>query len=381
MTAKNSLRFSVDSLLLGEIGERLVKRNYIALAELVKNAYDADATEVTIKFINPKGEETDRESEIRVIDNGNGMNFSQIEDFWMRIATPNKRESTITPRFGRTKTGSKGIGRFACSRLAKKLILESAGKRQEDNRLDYTRVIFDWDKYVPGTTLTEVPNEYSKEILEEAEKRTTLRLIDLREFWTNKEFNVLRRQILGLAIVSPTKRDGFEEDPGFAISLEAPTFKKGVGKLSEQVMNAGWGRLRGSVSQDGTATLKLEAMKLGEVSFVFAEKFTNIPLVHFDFAIIQRVKEYCRDESTLALYSIDEIFENWSGVKVFLDGFRVYPYGDPRDDWLRIDERQARRIGKIDPVFKRVCDNLLGVDESRALLNQPRNQNLIGRVF
>ncbi|MEI6128403.1 MAG: hypothetical protein WCQ99_17805, partial [Pseudomonadota bacterium] len=36
--------FSVDSMLLRELGERLVGRPHIALAELVKNSYDADAT-------------------------------------------------------------------------------------------------------------------------------------------------------------------------------------------------------------------------------------------------------------------------------------------------------------------------------------------------
>lgn len=48
--AENSLEFTVDSQLLGELGERLVTRNYIALSELVKNAYDADATETIITF-------------------------------------------------------------------------------------------------------------------------------------------------------------------------------------------------------------------------------------------------------------------------------------------------------------------------------------------
>jgi len=99
----SGLRFSIDSLLLGEIGERLVTKNYIALAELVKNAYDADATEVIVSFINARDYEADGKSEIRIDDNGSGMNFKQVTEFWMRIATPNKRENDITPRFGRKK--------------------------------------------------------------------------------------------------------------------------------------------------------------------------------------------------------------------------------------------------------------------------------------
>ena len=46
-----TLFFTIDAALLRELGERLVGKPHIALAELVKNSYDADATEVTIKFL------------------------------------------------------------------------------------------------------------------------------------------------------------------------------------------------------------------------------------------------------------------------------------------------------------------------------------------
>jgi len=378
--SEKNLQFTVDSLLLGEIGERLVTKNYIALAELVKNAFDADAPSITIRFINAGMEQVEEESKIIISDTGSGMNFRQIQEFWMRIATPNKLREPITPRFGRKKAGSKGIGRFACARLAKKLILESVGKRK-DNGFDHTRVVFNWDEYKPGTTLTAVNNTYSTEILTHGPTGTTLRLIGLRDLWKESEFNVLRRQILGLSIASTAKREDFEEDPGFNIILDAPDFEKGIGPISEQVMNAGWGRLKGSVLQDGTTTLELEASQIGKTRFEFTEKFEKIPGTEFDVAIIWNRKDYCRDSKTLALYTINDIFENRSGIKVFLDGFRVYPYGDVDDDWLGIDKRQARRLGKTDPVFERISKSLIGVDESRALLNQPRNQNLVGKVF
>lgn len=376
-----NLQFSVDSLLLGEIGERLVTKNHIALAELVKNAYDADASSITIRFINAAQDRIREESEITIADNGNGMNFSQIKEYWMRIATPNKLRDPITSRFGRRKAGSKGIGRFACARLARKLMLESIGKRDDGNKLDRTVLVFNWDEYKPGTTLTAVNNSCSTEILTQGSTGTTLRLVGLRDPWKESDFNVLRRQILGLSIATTERRKGFEEDPGFSILLDAPGFEKGIGTLSEQVMNAGWGRLRGSVSKNGTATLDLEAMQIGKTRFEFTEKFEKIPGTNFDITVIWNRKEYCRDSQTLALYTINNIFENWSGIKVFLDGFRVYPYGDVGDDWLGIDQRQARRLGKIDPIFERISSSLLGVDESRALLNQPRNQNLVGKVF
>ena len=376
----DELTFSVDSLLLSELGERLVTKKYIALAELIKNAYDADATKVNVSFRNAKGAPS-KKSEIRITDNGHGMSFQQTRDFWMRIATPNKIRHPISPRFGRKKTGDKGIGRFACRRLAKKLILESIAKKEGSDKLEYTNVEFNWEKFKPGLTLSEVPNVYQTKTVSRGNLGLTLRLVGLRNPWTQRDFNVLRRQILGLSVVTGTRRKGFEEDLGFDVAFDAPEFEMGTGKIAEQVMDAGWGRLGGSVSSDGTAVLKLEAMTIGNVKFELPNLFSEIPSVSFDIAIIWKNKEYFRDPSTLTLGVVSDIFKEWSGVRVYLDGFRVYPYGDPGDDWLNIDKDVARRLGKANDVFGRVSANLLGVDHSRVLLVHPRNQNLIGHVY
>ena len=376
-----SLTFTVDSLLLGELGERLVTKNYIALAELVKNAYDADALQVTVSFINAKGKaQQDPNSEIRIVDNGHGMTFKQIKEFWMRIATPNKLRHPISPYYGRKKTGSKGIGRFACRRLAKKLILESVAKNEETKKNEYTWVEFNWSKYKAGETLTEIPNEYNTKITRKRKTGLSLRLIGLQDAWTERQFNVLRRQVLGLSIVSGIQREGYPYDPGFKIIFNAPEFEKGRGELSKQVMNAGWGRLQGEVDDVGTAVIKLNAMKIGRVQFELPDKYPDISGTCFDIAIIWRVKKYCRDPSTLTLGLIDEIFDDWSGVRVYLEGFRVYPYGEPGNDWLEIDEITARRLTKIDDIFSRVADNLIGLKERRPLLSHPRNRNLLGQV-
>lgn len=56
MSKSTVFTFSVDSALLRELGEKLVSTVHVALAELVKNAYDADATEVRISIKpNPTG--------------------------------------------------------------------------------------------------------------------------------------------------------------------------------------------------------------------------------------------------------------------------------------------------------------------------------------
>src|SRR5690242_8885256 len=113
------LSFSVDSALLSELGEKLVETAHVALVELVKNAYDADADHVTVEIIpQAKGG-----PEVRIVDTGSGMTFQEVKDYWMRIATAHKVRHDKSPRYGRPRTGSKGIGRFSCRRLGTSLKL------------------------------------------------------------------------------------------------------------------------------------------------------------------------------------------------------------------------------------------------------------------
>ena len=85
------LLFTVDSALLSELGERLVATAHIALVELVKNAYDADATLVSIKIVPDQS----RGPQVHIIDNGSGMTFHDVQNYWMRIATPHKQTHQV----------------------------------------------------------------------------------------------------------------------------------------------------------------------------------------------------------------------------------------------------------------------------------------------
>jgi len=376
--SKNELEFSVDSQLLGELGERLVTRNYIAMAELIKNSYDADATRIIVRFVNAKRGGTD--SEIHLVDNGHGMSFTDVRDHWMRIATTYKAREPISPVFGRRKTGSKGLGRFACRRLAQKLILETTAKVNGSNELEWTRVIFDWKEFIPGTTLTEIPCKYETGRLKEGATGLSLKLLDLLERWSESEFNLLRRQVLSLSITKGTRRDGFEEDPGFGIVLETAEFPEGKGFLADQFMDAGWGKLEGNINGDGICHLKLEAKEIGTKNYELSERSESLKGIAFEIAWLPIFKEYFRDTKILTKTVALEVMREQGGVRVYLDGFRVYPYGDVDDDWLGIEADVARRWGPADSILRDVALRL-GIDPGRAMLNHPRNRNLIGRVY
>ncbi|MEN1543691.1 ATP-binding protein, partial [Pseudomonas aeruginosa] len=106
---------------------------------LVKNAYDADASEVLVKFVGPLKQ---GEGSIHVIDNGKGMDRSTVERAWMEPATPSKVKNKVSES-GRRVLGEKGIGRFAASRLADELELVSRRRGGAEE----VRAVFDWTQF------------------------------------------------------------------------------------------------------------------------------------------------------------------------------------------------------------------------------------------
>ena len=115
-----------DSSLLFQLGEQLVAKPSIALAELVKNAYDADATKVTVTM-----EKISKEGgTILIEDDGHGMTLEEMQDSWMRIATSAKKRESLSRYYCRPMTGAKGIGRFASRRLGNSLTVQSVAQDQ-----------------------------------------------------------------------------------------------------------------------------------------------------------------------------------------------------------------------------------------------------------
>jgi len=210
------LRFAVDCRLLFELGEQLVARKSVALAELVKNAYDADATRVVITLDNitkPRGR-------ILVKDNGVGMTLDTIKTTWMRVATGAKDRLPYSERFRRPRTGAKGIGRFASRRLATQLVLDSASKRK-DGLKEHTSVTFEWDEFKSGKNIDAIPVRYESRIVrKDVSPGVTLTLKDLRETWEEDDIKELQADLFSL--VSPFSESGDRgrrKDPGFSLKL------------------------------------------------------------------------------------------------------------------------------------------------------------------
>jgi signal transduction histidine kinase len=371
----SELNFSVDSALLSELGEKLVETVHLALVELVKNSYDADAKQVKISF--KKKLSTDEIDEIQIIDNGSGMNFYEVKNYWMKIATTNKVKNNFSSIYGRPRTGAKGIGRFCSRRLGKRLRLITVGKNSK-GELEKTDVTFNWQLFKPGSDITTIKCNGSQTNPQNEPTGTILIINNLNQEWNKIGFNYVQRQLAVLAANQGTKRKGFKEDEGFNIELAGPYLEQGLVDLRGDLMNAGWGTLTGEINKDNKAVYTLIAKDLGTKKFTSNHTYKILKDCAFKIGILVDDREQMRNTAIISKTTLDKILPDWGGVQVKYRGFRIYPYGD--DDWLGIDSARGLRKAKPSEQLTKFAGTLRGVDPNRSLLSLLSRRSYVGNV-
>ncbi len=324
------LNFTVDSALLKELGERLVGKPHIALAELVKNSYDADATKVTVKF-EPK------QDSIVVGDDGNGMDVEQFTSFWMRIGSPHKQREAVSERFKRPLTGSKGVGRLAAQFLASKLSMTTVPFKNADGLSAFV----DWDKAVKAGELTHAKVDYNPVNRFGREHGTEIHLEGLRHRWSVSDFRDLAREIWWLQ--PPFRRPASENGgQGFEIKFESPEkeYAETFDRQLRAILDIWHARLVGKNSH-GHVTISLEFA--GEPPIPAAFDIPDCKLDEGDFEIrIYHLEK--RQPRGIKVREAREYFKEHGGIHVYDAGFRLPYYGTAESDWLRIETDHSHRL-------------------------------------
>jgi signal transduction histidine kinase len=387
------------------LGDELISSEVVAVTELVKNAYDADATHVIVRLREPLEA---GEGGIDVIDNGHGMSLDTVEHAWLEPATPYRRDARRSERLGRRVLGEKGIGRFAVSKLANELELIT---RRGGDPLE-TRVLFDWSVF-------DDPDAYLDEIAVVLEQGapteirpggaiqalwpagltddqtmghgTLLRMSALRMPWDQKRVETLRASLSRL--VSPFL---FEESLAhggdtFVIDLDVPMFPGLAGPVEppETIRNPVY-RIQATVNPDATYDATIVAKAPGDAGLRTVHKqgridgFGDRPPACGGFSVQLRawdrdrvsIADLARATDTTPTQARRDLNEA-AGVSLYRDGFRVLPYGDQGNDWLRLD---ARRVNS--PTFRLSNNQIVGYvlisrDDNPELLDQTNREGLI----
>ena len=338
------LNFTVDSELLRELGERLVGKPHIALAELVKNSYDADASKVTIEF----APDQDR---IVVRDDGHSMDFDEFQDFWMRIGTPHKREKRVSKHLKRPMTGSKGVGRLAVQFLAGKLKIITVPKRGNGEWLEAS---VDWEEAVEAGDLIDASVLYTRRISPPPlERGTSIVLSGLKHEWDQDSIRDLAGELWWLqppfrftALSRLEAKDRFEID----FQSTQREFEEIFDKQIRAIMGIWTARLVGK-NDGGQVSLSLEFA--GEPPQAYTYRVADFPhndgqfgrkknLDGGDFEI-RIFKLRYRQPHGIKVDEAREYFWKYGGVHVYDGGFRLPYYGTPDNDWPQIELEHAHR--------------------------------------
>ena len=345
-----TLNFTVDAKLLEELGERLVSKPSIALAELVKNAYDADAHLVEIEF-------RPEEDRIEVSDDGHGMTLDDFERFWMRIGTTHKTEKRISPHLGRHMTGSKGVGRLAVQLLARRLYLRTVPSEIHSRSRRWIRACVDWNEAVQAGDLTSATVEYD-EFDEDSpfEHGVELVLEELKHTWTPRDLKELAREIWYLQPPFRRPSDRIPEKERFEIRfVGAEEYQREFEAQLQAIMKIQSARLVGRC-EGGRVDLVVEFWSRGtpykKLHHTYhlkdaphnEGKYTpgvNLEKSEFEIRVYSlRGKQ----PKGLLLDDVKAYMDRFSGVHVYDGGFRLPHYGEPESDWLRLEYDHAHRI-------------------------------------
>ena len=353
--------FTVDAGLIQRLGYELVGRAETAVSELIKNAYDADATIVDVDFIdsNIKG------GTLIVSDNGVGMTENQLINVFMRISSADKVHNPISKRFGRRKAGRKGIGRFATQRLGEELIIIT----QTKDAKKASRIVIKWNEYTIDRELSSIT--FPIEEIDKVKEEGTILIIGcLRDGWTIASIKRVYRYVLDLfqpnylSDRSKKHNSAIQNEESFKVNFAQEINGDRDILINDQIsiFNKALAVFEGYIDNQhkGSVHIKSEGLKIDDIIDIEYNKknedgkgiekyYSNLEDVHFKihYFIYSRPQYYGGKVTNLELSGIQELSKTASGVRLYRNGFRVLPYGEPTDDWTNIDRRWASESGVV----------------------------------
>lgn len=359
------------------IGSDLIKDDYTAIIELVKNAYDADAQNVTISI---EGRKNSILFSIR--DDGHGMDYDTVINKWLVPSTDDKLKRKISPN-KRIMQGRKGIGRYAAIILGQDLLLDTKTSSGEN-----TTIALDWSLFEKAEYLSDVEILVEKKNINNDSHYTEISVTgneDTLRSWSETDSTGVSKKIKRLEfelkkLISPLYRD--KDNDVFDITIKHKGLSTDLFMENTEIkieplpiLNLYDYRIQGSVSSQ-KIDLIYENNKVSNVpERITIDHFSNFDNTQMDIGEVKfDLKVYDRENRDLlnllgrgnkyynlnytGINEIKNILNDLSGVGVYRNGFRIRPLGDPGYDWLKLDQKRVQY-----PAMKIGLNQIIGLIE------------------
>lgn len=346
-----TLSFRPRARLVSVLGEHLISDQAVGLIEIVKNAYDADATEVAIEILGLSSPDT---TTVIVRDNGTGMTIQDIEEKWLSPAVNHKerakQEQHRSP-LGRLPIGEKGVGRFAVHQIGRSLELITRSPASSEILLP-----INWDEFETGERYLDAVDlkvrEREPQFFTGDNTGTLIKIRRARCQWTRALLEKVHRTLRRLQ--SPLRQD---EHANFKIILTCPDYPEFENLDSTDVLEHAHYEFRALIDDLGGCDFEYKCNHPGVESRTKSDTADLLPLASkemhgpkpacgefwINLYVWDRTKDYL-SQSRISAKELDA----QCGVSLFRDHLRVLPYGEPGNDWLLLDqERIQDPSGKI----------------------------------
>lgn len=408
MSVLENYKIRTNSHIINLLGDELIGSDSLALFEIVKNSYDADANVVTISLNDLFSDDRS----IVIKDDGNGMSPEVIEHAWLTIGTDYKRKSVkVSPVLHRTSLGNKGVGRLAVHRLANRIMLET-----QPRGCDFgSRLRIDWDDLISSSKEVEglsVDVENNVSDILNGKNGTKITLTQLREVsWTKSKVTQMVRKLQN--IINP-----FEPSSQFKIEIKSNIYQvqQWINSVRTPVETLNSCLYQYSFTLEKSRNVNdlarfswyykfnpknfppssgIEAREDGRVE----ELLINGNLFH-EIDMSSKDKMLLRDSDldgiekvsgTFYAFNLDgkiidlsygagnrgkikDFVSEYAGVRVFRDGIRVYNYGEPADDWLYLDQAKTKRVGSHFAKGQTIGAINLSLEETKETLKEKTNR-------
>lgn len=351
--------FRTNVLLKSIIGKDLITDDNIAVLELVKNSFDANSKKVDIVFKNiennddqkVKGKPSMSTSKIFIKDSGVGMDETDLISKWLNIAYSEKKQKK--EEFGRVLAGNKGVGRFSCDKLGEFLNIYT---RKLNNEIFH--LFIDWKKFEIGNQidLNIQDIDISIDSISESDfenrtgygnfrKGTILEISKLREEWDRDRILVLKRYLEKL--INPNQ--AFRKN-AFEIEIIAKEYEKADKKFEDhnkvngviknkifEKLNFRTSSVEASIDNSGK-TITTVLRDRGNVVFSLIEKnpYSLLKDIRVTIYYLNPYSKIYFAKQT-GIRSVD-----FGSIFLFINGFRIPPYGDEGNDWLGLEIRKGQ---------------------------------------
>ena len=343
------------------IGKELINNDNVAVMELVKNSYDAGAKKVTVEFKNLKSQDR-RNHEIIIADDGSGMSKEDILYKWLNLAYSIKRVQNA--QNNRLQAGNKGIGRFSCDRLGKKLDIYT----KKDNKAYHLRI--DWEDFENiqdyNVQINQIPMKlrevtdnqiYQETSYKIGTRGTIIQISYLRTRWIKFNENSLFNEVLNhqkfISLKSTLEKlinKSQVESDGFKIFLKIDeiddegeeSYNK---KINGEIENKFFEKLEfdttyihSAISEDGQYIIT-KLKDRDEIIFKTIERNKEFPDLKNIKIILMHLNPYGKAyfKKQMGMRSVD-----FGSVYLFINGFRIPPYGEIDNDSLGLEMRKGQ---------------------------------------